>query len=78
MSDLALLVAGIFLTVLISGPLAVVFARLRFPILATACGLLAIVSGVHWASTAPWGVGLIGAASALLGAAALILAGNKG
>lgn len=71
MGDLAMLVAGIFLLVLISGPLAVLFASNGFPILGGLLGVLAVVSGARWQATAPAGVGLLGAASAILGLVAI-------
>ena len=80
MSDLAVLVAAIFLTVLASGPLAVLFARSGFPVLGCLLGALAVISGWHWTSVAPWGVNFLGAASAVMGFLAVYwaLAGNRG
>jgi hypothetical protein len=80
MSDLALLVAAIFLLVVVSGPLAVLFARSGFPVLGCILGALAMLSGWHWTSVAPWGVNLLGLTSAILGLLAVYwaLAGNKG
>lgn len=71
MADLAALVAAIFFTVLFSGPLAVLFASNGFPIMGGLLGVLAVVSGSHWMATAPSGIGLLGAASAILGLVAI-------
>lgn len=71
MADLAALVAAIFFVVLFSGPLAVLFAANGFPIMGGLLGVLAVVSGVHWQATAPSGIGLLGAASAILGLVAV-------
>jgi len=68
---LAMLVAGIFCLVLTSGPLAVLFASSGMPIMGGLLGVLAVVSGVHWQATAPTGIGLLGAASAILGLVAI-------
>jgi hypothetical protein len=71
MEDLAMLVAAIFVVVLISGPLAVLFASNGMPIMGGLLGVLAVLSGAHWQATAPSGVGLLGAASAILGLVAI-------
>lgn len=71
MESLALLVAGIFAVVLFSGPLALLLSANGMPHLGGLLGVLAVVSGVHWLATAPAGVGLVGAASAVLGVAAI-------
>jgi hypothetical protein len=71
MADLAMLVAAIFVVVLISGPLAVLFASNGMPIMGGLLGVLAVLSGAHWQATAPSGVGLLGAASAILGLVAI-------
>lgn len=71
MEDLALLVTAIFVTVLFSGPLAVLFASNGMPLLGGLLGVLAVVSGVHWQSVAPTGIGLLGSTSAILGVVAI-------
>lgn len=71
MEDLALLVAALFALVLLTGPMAVLFASKGMPLMGVLLGGLAVVSGVHWANTAPAPIGLLGAASAILGVAAI-------
>lgn len=67
MESLALIVSLIFLTVLFSGPLAVLSARSGASILGGLLGLLAVVSGTFWLRVAPIPIGLVGAASAAMG-----------
>lgn len=74
MEDLARLVAIIFLTVLVSGPLALLLSWRGIPILGGLAGCLAVVSGLHWLATAPSPIGLLGASNAILGVAAIWLA----
>lgn len=71
MEDLAMMVSALFAVVLTSGPLAVLFASSRMPILGGLMGLLAVVSGLHLQASAPFGVGLLGVSSAILGMAAI-------
>lgn len=68
MASLALMVAIIFLSVLISGPISVLFRLLGLKILAIVFGLFAFVIGIHWCAVAPFPVSLIGGFSAILGA----------
>lgn len=74
MASLALVVSMIFLVVLLSGPVAALFAVLRLPRLAILFGLAAAASGLWWAYNAPTFIGVVGLISFALGA----WAANKG
>lgn len=74
MASLALVVSLIFLVVLLSGPVAALFAVLRLPRLAILFGLAAAASGLWWAYVAPTSIGVVGLISFALG----VLAANNG
>jgi len=71
-ASLALLVSIIFLSVLLSGPLALLLRVLKFTVLAIAVGLFAILSGLYWLFLAPLPVNLIGLVGFICGVKAIL------
>lgn len=72
MASLALLVCLIFLSVLISGPLALVFCHLGLFWITIILSLFAIAGGAHWCCVAPFPISMIGIITALCGICALV------
>lgn len=73
MASLALMVTIIFLTVFLSGPIALLLSFFGLSILATAFGILSVLTGFYWCCFAPFPISLAGGLSAILG----IIAINK-
>lgn len=71
MESLAFLVAIIFLSVILAGPIALVFSRMGFVIIGAVLGLIAIFIGGYWVCVAPFPVSLVGCISLACGAKAL-------
>jgi hypothetical protein len=67
MASLALLVVIIFLTVLLSGPVSILFSYLKLKILSVVFALIAIISGINWLCVTPLPISLIGLLSILCG-----------
>lgn len=67
MASLALLVSLIFLSVILSGPLSLLFLHLNMFWMSVIFGLFAIGIGTHWFLVAPFPVSIIGILSALCG-----------
>lgn len=68
MESLALLVAAIFLTVVLSGPVAWLFTVNGYVYIGGTLGLFAILAGGWWSLTAIMPVAMVGWVSAALGA----------
>ena len=68
MESLALLAAIVFLTVALSGPLALLATSTGFIYIGGTIGLFAVASGLWFASVMHAGIGWVGLASAALGA----------
>ena len=71
MESLAFLVAMIFLSVVMTGPIALLFSRMGFVIVGAVLGLIAIFIGGYWICVAPFPVSLVGGISLICGAKAL-------
>ena len=67
MESLALMVSLVFLSVLFSGPISLVFCFFEMPLFCITFGLLAIGLGAFWCCVAPFPVSIIGVVSAFLG-----------
>jgi hypothetical protein len=72
MASLALLVCLIFLSILISGPLSIIFCHLGLFWLTIFASLFAIAGGAHWCCIAPFPVSMIGLVSGLCGLYSII------
>lgn len=68
MASLALLVSLIFLSVILSGPLALLFCYLEMFWMTCIFSLFAIFIGTHWCCVAPFPISIIGGITALCGA----------
>jgi len=66
MASLALVVVFLFLTVLLSGPLSLLFAHLNWPFLCLFMCAISFVFGSNWMVVAPFPVSLIGLISVIL------------
>jgi len=71
MASLALMVSIIFLSVVISGPVSLVFRFLGMPFTAAVLALFSLASGAYWCCVAPFPISILGALSALCGAITL-------
>lgn len=71
MASLALLVCIIFLCVLLSGPLALVFCYFNLYYLTILLALFAMASGTYWCTFAPFPVSLLGIAGIICGIIAI-------
>jgi hypothetical protein len=67
MFSLALIVCIIFLTVILSGPLSLIFSYFDFYYLTVLFGLLSIISGIFWTFASPFPVCIAGIISACCG-----------
>jgi hypothetical protein len=71
MASLALLVSLIFIFVILSGPLSLLFNYLNMFWMSCIFGLLSIVFGIHWFCATPFPISIIGTLSAICGAYAI-------
>jgi hypothetical protein len=71
MASLAIIVSIIFLTVLVSGPIALLLSKAGFRVLGAFAGVFALLVGGYWLCVAPFPVSLIGGLSAVCGAMAI-------
>lgn len=71
MASLALMVAIIFLSVLVLGPMSLLLYKLNFKVLARLIAVFAILLGGYWISVAPFPVSLIGVISLITGSSTL-------
>lgn len=71
MASLALLVSLIFLSILILGPLALIFSYFKMKILASIFGVLAILVGGYWCCFGPFPISIVGGVSLICGAVTL-------
>jgi hypothetical protein len=68
MESLVLLVSFIFLLVLLSGPLALLFCYLNMFWITMFFSLLSMAIGTHWCCLAPFPISIIGGITAVCGA----------
>ena len=71
MASLALMVALIFLVVILSGPLALIFSRLGLPFMTIFFGFASIVMGTYWCCVAPFPISILGLITAICGGVAI-------
>ena len=71
MASLALMVAIIFLVVLLSGPLALIFSHLGLPFMTILFGFVSIVMGTYWCCLAPFPISILGLITAICGVLAV-------
>jgi hypothetical protein len=71
MASLALMVAIIFLTVLLSGVFALIASYFSFTFIAIFFAIISILSGAYWCVFSPFPVSLIGILSIVLGIIAI-------
>lgn len=71
MASLALIVSIIFLTAVLSGPVALIISKAGFRVLGAILGVFALVVGGYWLCVAPFPVSLLGGLSVVCGAMAV-------
>ena len=71
MASLALMATIIFLVVLLSGPMALIFSRLGLPFMTILFGFVSIVMGTYWCCLAPFPISILGLITAICGVLAV-------
>jgi len=71
MVSLALMVSIIFLSVILSGPMSLMFRYINMPFSAAIFAFFSIAAGAYWCCVAPFPISSLGALSAFCGAITL-------